>query len=119
MVSNTKQYSADYHIKNKQKIKEQLQELINCPCCKKDVKRGYMRLHNQTTKHKKNSIEKENKDKDEFNENVLNVIDFLRTRCNVTEDELIDIKNDLLKTCPKKVNPLIKENIEHVVEQMA
>jgi hypothetical protein len=61
MPSNDKQYQQDYYQKNKNIIKAKNNEFIFCDVCQCNVRRCYLKIHNETSKH--NKIPKQNKPK--------------------------------------------------------
>ena len=50
-----KEYFKRYYQNNKQKIIERQSELVNCPICLKQYRKGYMKRHLNSNLHLRNS----------------------------------------------------------------
>jgi hypothetical protein len=53
MPSNSKEYQSEYYQKNKNIIKEKNNEFIFCDVCQCNIRRCYLKIHNETSKHNK------------------------------------------------------------------
>jgi hypothetical protein len=53
MPSNSKEYQTDYYQKNKNIIKAKNNEFVFCDVCQCNVRRCYLKIHNETSKHNK------------------------------------------------------------------
>jgi hypothetical protein len=118
MPSNSKQYQQDYYQKNKNIIKEKNNEFIFCDVCQCNIRRCYLKIHNQTSKHNKipNKILKSNKPKTRIiidKEKQLIVKKTLVYLKTILEpDEYLEVQEKSKLLYQTKQDELIKEEVK-------
>jgi hypothetical protein len=118
MPSNSKQYQQDYYQKNKNIIKEKNNEFIFCDVCQCNIRRCYLKIHNQTSKHNKipNKILKSNKPKTRIiidKEKQLIVKKTLVYLKTILEpDEYLEVQEKSKLLYQTKQDDLIKEEVK-------
>jgi hypothetical protein len=115
MPSNSKEYQQDYYQKNKNIIKTKNNEFIFCDVCQCNIRRCYLKIHNETSKHNKIPnkpkkprtrmiIDKEKKSL------VKKTLIFLKDI--LSEDEYLEVQEKSKLLYQTKQDELIKEEVK-------